>query len=250
MFAKYYDKLCDIPKNLEDKFTVCYMGETITYIVFDSVKSFVKLYKNTPNKHFYEIIRNDFRKFIVDIDQKISNNDLLDIIDRIKSVTKSDVCLFSSCNHSKTSYHMVAYEKYYTVDQCKSIIDIVDVKKICDRNVYKSVQLFRIEGSSKYKETRYKYLYGENSISDYIELFLAYCPQFKKVKKYNNIGNCKLIPDYMHYTIGKRVNNNLVHLKRVSPGYCNICKRIHHKENAYIVYQDNAWKFYCFRFEK
>lgn len=227
-----YYRLSDIPSHLEDKFTVCYMGEVVKYIVFNSVEGFVKLYRKTPNKHFYEVIRNNYRKFIVDIDQHISNNDLLDIIDKVKSVTGSDVALFSSCTSIKTSYHIVAYEKYFTIDQCKSIVNMVDKKGYCDRSVYKTTQLFRIEGSTKYNEKRFKYLYDENKISDNPELFFAYCPIFDKPKKH-------------HEMIEKHIGKNLIHLKRVSPGYCDLCKRVHDKENAYIL----NGVFHCFRYD-
>ncbi len=125
----------------------------------------------------------------------------------------------------------------------------MDKNNVCDRSVYKSVQLFRIEGSTKHGENRCKYLYGEENISECIELFLAYCPDFRKPKNYtkNDTLDYSKIPDYDHYTTGKRVNNNLIHLKRNSPGYCNLCKRTHDKENAYTIFSKGEWRFHCFR---
>jgi hypothetical protein len=243
-----YYTLNETPVN---KFVVCYMGSKIQYFSFDSPNDFFNFYRSVKEKrHFYEVIRNNIRKLIIDIDVFITVDDVFKLAKKLANYLCTDVAVFDSSLESKTSYHLIALSKYFSIEQCKAIVNIIDENSVCDKNIYKSTQLIRIEGSTKYNQKRYKYLYGKNSMSKYPERYLLYCKNFQLPAQYINkevIIPCPVkIPE--EYKIGKRKNDYLYHLKRIKSGYCNICERIHDNENAYIYWKNNQWNFGCFRY--
>lgn len=247
-----YQKLSDIPSHLEDKFTVCYMGDKIYFTVFDSPKEFVAFYKNVPiaYRHYYEVIRKNRRKLILDIDIDISEEDIVGLKEHLEDLLNSKVVVFSSCTFQKTSYHIVVLGQEFSIDQCKSIVNSIDpTHSICDKSIYKTNQMFRIEGSTKYKQYRYKYLLGKDSLSCNMKAYFAY--SFAKEVKPINVPKT-IITDSNYnipkeYRIRKYVSDYLISLTRISPGMCNICKRIHDSENGYLVRVNNQWDFRCFR---
>lgn len=247
-----YRQICDIPDSLINNFTVCYMGKEVYFQVFESPSRFIKLYSIIPkySRHFYEVIRKDKRKFILDIDVNVSEKYIIDLAHYLEYYMGT-IAIFTSCSETKTSYHLVAVDSEYTIDQCKNIVNKLDpYNELCDRSVYKINQLFRIEGSTKYGEKRYKRLLNsQKDLSDNITDYFAYTHSrvdICKVKKRQNIHNLNL-PIPKEYIIRKYVSDTLISLKRVSSGTCIQCNRVHDSENAYLFYSNNQWNFRCFR---
>lgn len=248
-----YTLLNDIPDALLNKFTIFYMGSEKYFQTFESPERFIRFYKSVPKRlrHYYEVIRKERRKLIIDIDANISEEEIVYIKDKLEALIESRAVIFSSCSLTKTSYHIVAPYLEFHVDDCKRIIEHLDpFGHICDRSVYKNNQFFRIEGSTKYGEYRFKYLLGTNKLSSMSKYF-AYTSYITTVKHLHptktyttnniHIPNC--------YKIRSYVSDSLISLTRIMPGTCTECKRHHDKENGYLIYNniDDYWEFRCFR---
>ncbi|ORX52869.1 hypothetical protein DM01DRAFT_1336655 [Hesseltinella vesiculosa] len=127
--------------------------------------------------------------------------------------------------------------------------------------------MFRIEGSTKYGQSRWKYVQGHGDISD----ISTFC---KGLIGYTN--GCKMVDTdaIVDYAIGSRiykpildmhqddrpsdmpsldipkdfriryVQGSMTVLDRIRPGYCNMCARVHDNENAYMI----GNRFFCRRF--
>jgi hypothetical protein len=254
----FYNRLDDIPIEYTNYFTVCYMGQTRFFQVFESPESFAKYYKNIPvsMRYYYEVIRKDIRKLIIDIDEYVTVDEILDIRDILRNlIYQKKKCLtfpiiFDSSNERKSSYHIVVPDIDFSLEECKYIINILDPMSVyCDKSVYKSNQLFRIEGSTKYGEKRYKYILDTDSISEDLTRGLAFVNYgtvllSKKESELYNISNYNINDQFK---IRRQISPILISLTRISPGMCPICKRIHEHENAYLIYRRKQWKFCCFR---
>ena len=223
-----------------EKFIVCYMGETTHYMSFNNPQEFAKYYKYTIRKHYYEVINQNLRRMIFDIDQRVTISHLAKMCVRIEKLTNQIPRVFDSSNNEVSSYHIVIPNLYFTVLQCKQILLEVDKENVCDQSVYKSVQLFRIEGSTKFKEQRPKYAFGRKSMS---ENFLNYLSFNKSLPKSVHATSCNIPGIYN----AKLVNKSLIKLLRTKPGLCQTCDRIHDRENAYLFWKEDSWNFVCFR---
>jgi hypothetical protein len=248
----------NIPKN---KFVVFYMGEKKIFYEFDNVELFINFYIPFKHKHFYEVIREEYRKIIIDIDIPLS----IDVINNIANYVKDlifycsgiicEPVLFST---SINKYHIVIPNFYFHVSISKYIVNCIDpYNNFIDKCIYKNVQFIRLEGSSKFEKNYCKYVYGTSAISvKFINHLISTGPgilvngQIKTriYKGINNNQNIYNIPP--HFRIRYQYKTYIL-LDRLFPAYCKICKRQHDKENAYMIYNDNnGWNMYCFRSKK
>lgn len=132
----------------------------------DFVKWYGKVMRLEDKLSMYEIIPSDRQKFKVDIDSytKIDISDIIKICNYINElVPKCRLLVYTSNGLSsngkyKWSYHIIEY-KYKMINnvQCKDIAaTLYNRFKCIDLAVYKSLQMFRLEGSSKLMENRKK----------------------------------------------------------------------------------------------
>jgi hypothetical protein len=133
-----------------------------------------------------------------------------------------------------------------------------------DLGVYKPVQMFRLEGSTKYLENRWKYREGTRELSP-VSLFksglVGYTKGCKLVDTDVVVSHALFsrvyIPYIRTYSVPKsstlpvdgtfavrRNMGNMTLLDRYRPSYCDRCNRVHEHENAYMV----GNKFFCRRF--
>jgi len=281
---KYYS-LDSIPFSICSKFVVFFSGETRYFLVFQNKHHFISEYKKKPSfsRHYYEVISTEFRKMVLDIDIFLTEKEIIYVNQELERLifflTKEKVSnlIFRSADSKKTTYHIVVPKLMFTVEECKYIVNKLDSKQeLFDRGVYKKIQFFRIEGSTKYQEKRYKYLLNEDKISEQVFEGLVgdKCCKKEKCKycynqsisnnKHNFVFNLSknikssntevvdnLFPKIKNqFRIRNQVDKYLISLTRINKGYCPLCERIHEKENGYIVFKKGKWNFYCFRNNK
>lgn len=258
-----YPTLSHIPVRYQGFFTVFYYGEQRYFQVFEDPKKFISFYRTVPKslRCYYEVIRGNIRKLIIDIDVVITEDEILELRHDLQVIIYAYreqltfPIVFKSTGQ-KISYHLVVPDIEFTIEECKHIISLLDPEeKYCDRSVYKPTQLFRIEGSTKFGQSRYKYVLYKDALSQDDQDILA---GFAYVKTNANVITStsytfRNTPVYSslsidnQFKIRKQVSPYLISLSRTSPGYCPICKRVHEHENAYLVYKDEKWEYRCFR---
>jgi len=288
---KYYS-LSSIPFPLCSRFIVFFSGKTKYFLTFKDKKEFISEYKKIPDflRHYYEVISTKLRKMVLDIDIPLTEQEIVYIKEELERLilflTGKHVVnlVFKSSDSKKTTYHIVVPKLMFTIQECKYIADQLDSREeIFDRGVYKRIQFFRIEGSTKYRERRYKYLLNRGEISEYIYEGLVgdvcnrktheECNLYHKTLSTCSINNIEIEENYLklqneynflnieninemfpeirgQFRVRKQVTKCLINLSRVNQGYCPLCKRIHENENGYIVFKKGRWNLYCFRNNK
>jgi len=224
-----------------------------SYIKFDSCDSFFSWYQSIPKdkRTFFEVIREGWQKFRVDIDERVENIDL--ISDRIKIILKMygiklpKIIVFDI----ETSYHLVLSNYVLSQYHCKMLAGVISKVVNIDMGVYSKLQHFRIEGNTKYGQRRWKERTREPlNLENFHEgvitsrrntrIVQIFIPMEINVQvKGINVG--ENIP--RGFKIRKTVHNMVI-LDRVRPTYCNQCRRVHNKENGYMIDK----KFFCWRF--
>lgn len=167
----------------------CQESETIfNYYLFDSIEEFKNYYFSLPKfcRNLYEIILDKPQKLRFDIDIKnVKDSDVkeplelvLDFKKRLEEKLDTKILLYISndIEEKKFSCHMVVTGYYaQNHEECFSLCYVLH--KLADKAlipyidfaVYNKTQSFRLEGSTKYGDSRYKYLYGNNDISSHFE---------------------------------------------------------------------------------
>lgn len=192
------------------------------------------------------------------------------------------ILIFESHSDEKRSYHIVVND-YAFIDNanCQAFYDYIMVecpdlfRKFID-NLYSSLQNFRMLYSQKHGSGRIKKPFtgtlGRFNIppqcDDYktrmLNSFITYTeqcailPDIKVVKPI--INHAELDPDISEYDIENRIrllmpdcmeikseDNYVYHLKRIAPGYCQICDRVHEHENALMSYYNGQIIYRCWR---
>lgn len=227
------------------------------YLKFDSCESFYLWYSDMPQyqKSFFELIREHEQKFRIDIDEKVD-----DIYALRELITKKFIQVGIDdpkllIYDIEKSYHMVLTNySFPTYNHCKYLGFLVSEIYNIDTGVYSSIQHFRIEGCTKYGENRWKkrmaniptnienFHEGIISSTKNVQSVTFTIPQLSPVDTISNNRNNGIIP------LGFKIrwkDGLLVVLDRVYPSYCIRCKRVHDKENAYMV----NGVFYCYRYE-
>ena len=251
-------------------------GNRRFFLEFASSDEFEQWYTTLApeEKTMNEVIMSDTRKLIIDIDDP-EDYELANILlfydfkthltSRIQEIFMAlgigdpHVIIYDMCDDYKISYHAVIANYMFSAETCKGLCMIIASGQVWDKcvdtGIYKKVQCVRIEGSTKFGEHRWKNRMNSNHL-----------PFASGLLSNNNNTieshvTCNVLPTYRHlYTItcsskidlsqfkvGK-LNNNLLPLYRIKPGFCSQCNRIHNRENAAIKYGYNGIPVYiCWR---
>jgi len=168
-----------------NSFIVQYQESEVTYkyYLFDSIEDFKKYYFSIPKfcRNCYEVILDKPQKLRYDID--INNVKTVDIQplplvlqfkQSLEEKLNTEVLIYLSkdIQERKFSCHMVV-TKYYARnhEECFSLCYVLSqladkaLQPYIDFNTYHKTQSLRLEGSTKYGDVRYKYLYGHNDLS-------------------------------------------------------------------------------------
>lgn len=267
-------------KGISTKYVFQRLSLDICYLVYDTVDEFYAHYstKNPCSRMYFEVINDEFtaQKFKLDIDGLVGTIEMeyvLKVMRRIfRKLTKAykpEILVYDI----HTSHHIVVTNLSFTAASCEMLANAIrdkvskrypDVASLIDIMVYKKLQMFRVEGSTKYAQRRWKYMTGTKELSSLetfkkgiisyvdecyhvdeekvIDVMLdigAYRPmEYESNKKKNNNG--KSIP--REFIVRKTIGNLIV-LDRIAPSFCDICKRVHDSDGAYIVGQ----RFFCRR---
>jgi hypothetical protein len=238
-------------------FIVRYDGGERFYLRFGSPLAFYLWYKDIPDgeKNFHEVIFEGPQKFRLDIDERVTDDRLREICTRIKIVFRGIGCKdpLLAIYDIRTSYHIVVSNYYFLrSSQClemagriSNTCDDVDI----DMGVYKRVQNFRLEGSTKHGQCRPKLrIGGSGDVDEFLEGVIGYV-------KGTHLASCVIpVPREVDARIEQEVGysddfevrhrrGKMTVLDRTRSSYCRTCRRVHDSENAYIIGE----KLYCFR---
>lgn len=285
-----------------NKFIVWRCAETVEYNAFDNAEQFYwQMTKIQPSaRNYYETVRDGVKqkpRFDIDIALDslpimVSPKDIVnEVIFAIKhsspDIATEQILIFNSNGEKKHSYHIVIDGWYHNNSlEAKTfytkIASLVpgNMKKFVDAAVYKSTQQFRLLGSTKRGENRFKiqerswifngktilYPERETPLNDFLHSLLTYTencslleieiPTFDK-----GVGKSAttvvdgadieaVIPDGFVLDGEKDYGYRL---KRIKPSHCLVCARIHGDgnsskgDNARIVVDGNNIYLYCFR---
>jgi hypothetical protein len=224
----------------------------------------------------FEVINDEFslQKFKLDVDGRIADNEMEYLTKVVKRIfrklktPKADIIVYDI----STSHHIVVTNLSFSAASCEMLANAVyekiykkypTIASLIDTTVYKKLQMFRVEGSTKYAQRRWKYIANTKELSSLdvfkkgiisyvdecyyvdgdrvvdlmLELGIYYLTDRKEKKEYTN-GT--IIPKEF---VVRKIIGNLIVLDRVVSSFCNICKRVHDRDGAYIV----GRKFFCRR---
>jgi len=266
-------------KDVHDKYVFQKSSVDIFYLVCDSVEEFYKYYsdKKPQSRTYNEVVNNKFgpRKFILDIDGRITDGEMEYVIRSIKRILykltkhKPNILVYDI----STSHHIVVGNMCFDASGCGMLANIISeriskrypkVSDLIDLGVYKEIQMFRIEGSTKYTQRRWKYLFGSkelSSLDNFKQGLLSYTDNCYYIDSdrvvdlaleldvyqlgdiQNKLDTKKKIVSIPDGFAIRKTMDNLIILDRICPSYCKICRRVHDSDGAYIAYG----KFYCRR---
>ncbi|ORX96702.1 hypothetical protein K493DRAFT_300791 [Basidiobolus meristosporus CBS 931.73] len=247
------------------------------YSRFDNLNAFQHWYLNLKptQRLFAKIIGSGPQKFRLDLDGDISDPHILiqDVQNffHIMGHGTPQILFYNISSSEKISYHLIVSSHYFSDNiSCKiftnSLIQYSQNSPwtLCvDTGVCKSVQGFRLEGSTKWQQKRWKYLFGTQQInpksfpdsllgnintqtmrhisipqSQLHQYFISHPP----LPKPSSNTPPSSIP--AGFKVRQILDSGLVTLNRIKPTYCGLCERIHEHENAYMI----GDKFVCFRY--
>lgn len=266
-------------KGIADKYVFQRSSIDINYLVCDTIEEFYAYYstRNPLSRMHFEVINDSFspQKLKIDIDGRIGDDEMAYVLKvmrrlfrRLTKLCKPELMVYDI----STSHHVIVANVCFPTAACCEMLANVVCEKVAKRyplaaslidvGVYKRVQMFRVEGSTKYGQRRWKYLDGEKELSpletfkkgivSYVEdchfvdadkvldVVLesgTYQPMENKPK---SRGTIRSIPKEF---VVRKVVDNLIVLDRIAPSYCNICKRVHDNDGAYLA----NGKFFCRR---
>lgn len=290
---KYYNNPKSIPEECaityfrKGNFVVQQKKTNIEFYIYNSVKEFYNMYINLHpiERNFSEVIPSGKQKFRLDIDGILNHRELKKLIKIIHKIfikikpdliTESQIIVYDI----KTSYHIVVSGVAFESPGCCSMVSNLIMEKVnekiprivpfIDMDTYKSLQMLRLEGSTKYLNYRWKYVLGYDKISTLksfkkglisytkncitvdtdlvVQLALdlgIYYSSLPTLERYNStesiVSNINLYDDNIFTK--REVRGNMTILNRVRPSFCKECQRIHENENPYMV----NGKIYCRR---
>lgn len=239
--------------------------------------------KNDPQKPRFDIDISDdhwdYRLIVNDLlSALLATFNKLDI-----KLGYKDVQIFNSNGISngkyKWSYHIVIDTYYHSCnDEALTFYNQVisrvnpNFREYIDKSVYKSLQQFRLLGNSKHGENRFKtrmYEWDYNGSpltwvkatakeefikslivvrEDLSKYTLLKVEKITRLPSKNELIDESLIEDFIPegYEIEKTGDFGYK-LKRVEDSYCNVCKRVHENENAYIRVSNGLVILKCYR---
>lgn len=273
--SKTYYRLDNIPNK---NFVVSVEKENRFFLNFISLDYFERWYVSLSPKDrtINEVVYCDKRKLIIDIDDGGDSN--LNMFDFERHVTSrihevfSILCIGTpnvimyrmadennETSNIKLSYHAVVSNFLFTAKTCMGLCMIISSgqawDKCVDTGIYKSVQCIRMEGSTKFGESRWKrkcshalFRQGILSCAEGTTEADIVCNPKPLNYVYNySAADFENIIDMSQFKIGKLNVYNMLPLYRVKPGYCPKCRRVHDKENAAIRYVAGQPTYMCWR---
>ena len=242
------------------------------FATFQSVEHFERWYAtlDAHDRTINEVIMSNDRKLVLDIDSPQDQNiDFywhmynfeMHIRSRIRyvfsmlDIAGPDIIVYDICDDNKLSYHIVVCNLVFSATTCHALCCLISYGQIweplVDKAVYKRVQNLRIEGSTKYGQSRWKrattpaplhkgLLSVTSGLSDaHISCIIQHPIDFPAIElpKINQSD----------FRIRKR-RGNTIFLDRIRPGMCVQCNRMHTRENAFITYFNNKQTFMCWRY--
>lgn len=220
-----------------------------------------------------EVILDQPQKLRFDIDgievNELARNIIKELISKVQEYFPTlTPIIYNSCGPKKTSYHLVFNGGFFPNHKAAYtaatwITRQISSTSLIDLSVYKTTQLFRLEGCTKKDQNRYKY--RETPVTSWREGWITYGdhpflstpspqplppslpPPFVQTKDITAI----VFGTYV-WTMGedfrvRAYQGDLVLLDRIRPTYCPACERIHEHENPYILL--NKRLFCCRRSE-
>lgn len=269
-------------KDIANKYVFQRSSLDICYLVCDTVEEFYAYYsaKDPSSRMHFEVINDSFtsQKLKIDIDGRIGDDEmgyvlrvLRKLFRRLTKACKAEMLVYDI----STSHHIIVTNICFPTAYCCEMIANTVREKVSKRHpttaslidigVYKKVQMFRVEGSTKYAQRRWKYLAGTKGLSPLetfkkgIISFVDNCHQVdadKVVDVVLDVGVYHLADSGPRTKVGatnrmipkeyavRKIMGSLTILDRVAPSYCSICKRTHERDGAYIV----GGKLFCRRF--
>jgi hypothetical protein len=249
----------------------------IRYLVCDTVDEFYAYYsrKGPCSRMFNEVINDNFslQKFKLDIDGRIGDTEMQYVLKTIRKILRRltkrrpEMLVYDI----STSHHVVVDGLCFSSGSCEMLANAVSeklsrkypmVSSLIDTCVYKKVQMFRIEGSTKYGQRRWKRLNGgelsaletfKKGVISYVDECLCidsddvvdvmldigvYRPT-EHVHKKDNVSTPSIPKEF----VVRKKMDDLVVLDRIAPSFCDVCQRVHESENAYMV----GRMFFCRR---
>jgi hypothetical protein len=265
-------------KDIANKYVFQRSGIDIHYLVCDTIDEFYKYYsmKNPSSRMYNEVINDEYsyQKFKLDIDGFIGTNEMKYMLESVRKIFRKLTKMYKPeifVYNISTSHHIVVTNLSFSATSCEMLANAIYERvykqypqeaSLIDTTVYKKVQMFRLEGSTKYAQRRWKYLADTKELSP-LEIFkkgiISYVDECHHINddtvvdtmldigvyqpsEYNSDikRSVKKIPKGF---IARKVLDNLVVLNRIHPSFCDVCKRIHEHENAYMV----GRHFFCYR---
>ena len=269
-------------KGIANKYVFQQSSLDIYYLVCDTVDEFFKYYsaKRPCSRMYFEVINDEFspQKFKLDIDGYIGTTEMKYVLKIIRKILrklvkeKPEILVYDI----STSHHIVVANLSFSATSCEMLANAVcekvskrypTVASLIDTVVYKKLQMFRVEGSTKYAQHRWKYLANTkelSSLEDFKKGIISYVDECYHVEEEKVVDVMLDIGTY--YPAGRdperkkssnrgviprefvvrKTMGNLIVLDRIFPSFCNICKRVHDNDGAYIVGQ----RFFCRRAQK
>jgi len=267
-------------KGIASKYVFQRSSLDIYYLVCDTVDEFFAHYsaKRPCSRMHNEVINDEHspQKFKLDVDGRIGTDEMEYVLKTVRRIFRK---LTKMCKPEilvydiSTSHHIVVANFSFSANSCEMLANAISEKvskrypvvaSLIDIAVYKKVQMFRVEGSTKYAQRRWKYVTGCKELSS-LEVFkkgiISYVDDCYHVDhdrvvdvmldigiyrptehESDKKGSCNknIIPKEF---IVRKTIGNLIVLDRISPSFCDVCKRTHDNENAYIV----GRRFFCRR---
>lgn len=237
------------------------------------LEAFYKVYYNAVmlqniKVHLVEKVHGNIFKFFLDIDDCVNFDEILDeftmILGNEYIITK---------NTQKENYHVHFYNIICNYEKAIDIINKTNCIDKIDVSVYKTG--LRMLGAFKNKHTLATYKIWNHTrkifirnptFQDFLKTIVVHVFDTNaNVDANNNVlpracikqgsvqdlkqGLCQeCVQDLTQFRLNK-VSCHLINLKRIKAGYCELCKRVHDNENAYMTSTDeNTWEYHCFRY--
>ena len=248
------------------------------FATFQSVEHFERWYAtlDAHDRTINEVIMSNERKLVLDIDSPQNlhywhmYNFEMHIRSRIRyvfsmlDIAEPDIIVYDICGDNKLSYHIVVCNLVFSAATCHALCCLISYGQIweplVDKAVYKRIQNMRIEGSTKYGQSRWKrattpaplhkgLLSVTSGLSDaHLSCIIQHNANQSQIDfPLPHTHNTELIGRCTDFRI-RTIRSNTIYLDRIRPGMCVQCNRMHTHENAFITYFNNKRTFMCWRY--
>ncbi len=253
------------------------------YYIYKNLQEMYKAYTrmHPVSRVFNEVILEGPQKFRLDIDTWIKDEDDMRYV--VRTISRIMRCLVPSWDKEvfiydiSCSHHIVVPGLAMDTSGCCHMVAniichilatrVLYVVDAIDLDVYKGTQMFRMEGSTKHMQYRWKYLRGMSELTP-IELFhkgvighvsgcrmvdtddivaLALSSHVYRIPRWDEMNpeEGSTYMDTRAFTVRRRMGDMTI-LDRTRPSYCQLCRRVHEHENAYMI----GNRMYCRRYRR